>query len=89
MDFEPGIVKTFNFDTEQLLVIESRRGDFVCAIHRGVCLIGCGSPGGHNGSGGAGPRPWHAWILERLPRLRIPLDRTGWKSREAVRWASA
>ena len=35
-ELEPGIVKTVNLDNEQLLMIESPRGDFVCVIHRGA-----------------------------------------------------
>ena len=87
MDFEPGIVKTFNFDNEQLLVIESRRGDFVCAIHRGVCLIGC-EPARRDRSGGSGRHSWRAWTRSLLTRHRTPAAAPGWKGLWRLQWAS-
>ena len=52
MKLEPGIVKTVNLDNEQLLMIESPRGDCVCVIHRGAFLIGCSPAQSHGRSGG-------------------------------------
>jgi hypothetical protein len=75
MNFEPGIVKTVNLDNEQLLIIESRRGDFVCVVHRGVCLVGCSPAQSNDRSGGSNLRTWRqwlAWIRSLLIRYRTP-----------------
>jgi hypothetical protein len=75
MNLEPGIVKTVNLDNEQLLMIESSRGDCVCVIHRGICLIGCSPVQGHDRSGGSSlrtRRSWLAWIHGLLIRHRTP-----------------
>ncbi|HSQ09505.1 MAG TPA: hypothetical protein VLN25_02655 [Burkholderiaceae bacterium] len=75
MNLEPGIVKTVNLDNEQLLMIESPRGDCVCVIHRGIYLIGCSQAQGHDRSGGSSVRTWRtwlAWIRGRLLRHPTP-----------------
>jgi hypothetical protein len=81
MNLEPGIVKTVNLDNEQLLMIESPRGDCVCVIHRGVCLIGCSPARRHDPSGGSSLRTWswRAWIRGLLLRHRLPAATTHWK----------
>jgi hypothetical protein len=87
MNFEPGIVKTVNLDNEQLLMIESRRGDFVCVVHRGVCLIGCSPAQGHDRSGGAVLWPLRAWIRSRFTWHRSPAETTLWKGLRPAQWA--
>jgi hypothetical protein len=87
MTLEPGIVKTVNLDNEQMLMIESPRGDCVCVIHRGVCLIGC-EPARHDRSGGPGARRWLAWARSLLIRNRTAAAAPGWKALWPLQWAS-
>ena len=92
MNFEPGIVKTVNLDNEQLLMIESRRGDFVCVVHRGVCLIGCSPAHDHDRSGGSSLRtwrPWLAWIRGLLIRHRTPAATAHRKGLRPEQWVPA
>lgn len=92
MNFEPGIVKTVNLDNEQLLIIESRRGDFVCVVHRGVCLVGCSPAQGHDRSGGSSLRTWRqwlAWIRGLLIRDRTPAATTHRKGLRMEQWVPA
>ena len=92
MSLEPGIVKTVNLDHEQLLIIESPRGDCVCVIHRGVCLIGCSPAQGHDSSGGPSLRtwrPWLAWMRGLLIRHRPPAATAHRKGLRPEHWVPA
>jgi len=89
MNFELGIVKTVNLDNEQLLMIESPRGDCVCVIHRGVCLIGCSRARSHDPSGGSGSRSWLAWIRSRFTWQRLPSATTHWEGLRSAHCAPA
>lgn len=87
MNCEPRIVKTVNLEYDQLLVIETQRGDRVCVIYRGVCLTGSGLARSTICSCGSNSRPWwRQWILDRLARLRI-LTGKSWKKLEPTQWA--
>lgn len=92
MNFEPAIVKTVNLDNEQLLWIESPRGDCVCVIHRGVCLIG-GSPArsgiGPGGSGLRTWREWRTWLRGVLIRHRTPAVTAHRNGIRPVQWVPA
>ena len=87
MKLEPGIVKTVNLDNEQLLVIESPRGDCVCVIHRGAFLIGCSPAQSHGRSGGSASWQWRAWIRSRFTWHRSPEATSHWKGLRPVQWA--
>lgn len=92
MNCELGIVKTVNLDNEQLLVIESSRGDCVCVIHRGVCLIGCGPARSGVGPGGSGLRTWREWLTWLrgvLIRQRAPAATAHREGIRPVRWIPA
>jgi hypothetical protein len=92
MNFEPGIVKTVNLDNEQLLMIESRRGDFVCVVNRGDCLIGCSPAEDHDRSRGSSLRtwrPWLAWIRGLLIRQRTPAATARRKELHPEQWVPA
>jgi hypothetical protein len=90
MNLEPGIVKTVNLDNEQLLLIESPRGDCVCVIYRGACLIGCSPTRSHDRPGGSSLRTWRqwrAWIRGLLLRHRMPAATTHWRERRSAHYA--
>lgn len=92
MNFEPGIVKTVNLDNEQLLIIESRRGDFVCVLHRGACLVGCSPARDDDRSGGLSLRTWRqllAWIRGLLIRYRTPPATAHRKGLRPEQWVPA
>jgi hypothetical protein len=88
-------VKTVNLDNEQLLMIESPRGDLVCVIHRGICLIGSRPAQSHDRSGGASLRAWRpwlawlAWIRGLLLRHRTPATTAHRKALRPEQWAPA
>jgi len=92
MNLERGIVKTVNLDNEQLLMIESPRGNCVCVIHRGVCLIGSRPERSTDGPGGASSRSWWpsgAWLRGLISRHRASTATAHWQGLRAVRWLQA
>jgi hypothetical protein len=92
MNLEPGIVKTVNLDNEQLLMIESLRGDCVCVIHRGIGLIGCRPARSPDRSGDSSlrtQRPWLARIRGLLLRDRTPTATARRKGLRPEQWVPA
>ncbi|MBS1134334.1 MAG: hypothetical protein H6R02_1475 [Burkholderiaceae bacterium] len=87
MNCEPRFVKTVNLDNEQLLMIESPRGNCVCVIYRGACLSGSSLVRCRVRSGGSGSQSWRSWIRGRLAPHRMPTGRARWKGLQPKRWA--
>jgi hypothetical protein len=88
MNLERGIVKTVNLDNEQLLVIESPRGDCLGLIHRGAYLIGCSPAPGGIGPGGSGLRTWRTWLRGLLIRQRTSAAAVHRAGLRPVQWVA-